>query len=100
MSAPGNSVIHQAVARYSRPVAMIAPHSGCGIGTPSPTNDSPLPASSAPPNRVADRMITGAITFGRMCRSMMRDARAPIARAASTYSRCRAESTEPRMRRP
>src|SRR5438094_352918 len=78
---------------------MIAPHSGCGIGTPRPMNDRPLPARSAPPNRVADRMITGATTFGRMCRSMTRLARAPIARAASTYSRWPAERTEPRTRR-
>src|SRR3989475_620017 len=77
---------------------MIAPHSGSGIGTPRPMNDRPLPARSAPPNRVADRMITGATTFGRMCRSMTRLARAPIARAASTYSRWPAERTEPRTR--
>ena len=43
--------------------------------------------------------IARCVTFGRMCRNMMRASLAPSMRAASTYSRLLCLTTSPRIRR-
>jgi hypothetical protein len=77
----------------------IEPHDGAGGCTPSPRNESAASTMIAVERlNVACTMI-GAVTFGRISRTITRRSRAPSARAAWTNSRCVRESTLPRTTR-
>src|SRR5215831_9029705 len=83
---PGKIAIHGAdSANCTAAPRSISPHAGVGSATPSPRNVSDASARIACPRYAVSMMRYGAITFGSMCRRMMRRWRKPAARAASTY---------------
>src|SRR5687768_9142770 len=97
---PGQIAIQGARNMYVRPEPdSIAPHDGCGGGTPKPRNESADSARMMAPRPMVARMMMVAATLGRMWRRMMRGWPQPVARAASTYALDMTASVAPRITR-
>ena len=96
---PGTIVRCGAVAIRSMPSSIIVPQDGFGGRTPAPRNDSAdssriaLAISSVKNTRIVDER------FGTTSLNMIRSGPAPWARAASTNSFSRSDSTWPRIGR-
>ena len=73
------------------------PHSGVGGLIPSPRKLSAEPVMIAAAMPSVASTISGASTFGRMCRTMIAPSRQPTVRAATTNSRSFTLSTVPRV---
>lgn len=96
---PGNTAVHQLLARYPRASPNIPPHSGVGGCAPSPRKLNEAPIRIASPNPKVPSTNTVCLMFGRMCRQMIRRPDAPAACAASTYRLFAAANAEPRTTR-
>src|SRR5262245_36509840 len=87
MARPGKAVNHHALGSNCRALERIEPQLAVDGGTPNPRKlsvDSTRMAEAIP-NVAATN--TGATAFGRTCLKIVRKSEAPIARAATTYSR-------------
>src|SRR5438034_541764 len=73
--------------------------SAVGGCVPRPRNDRPAVARILAPTSRLNATMTGDSKCGSTCRPRMTASLAPSARAASTNSRSRSESTTPRTRR-
>ena len=80
----------------STPSSIIVPHDGFGGWTPAPRNDSAASSRIALAIRSVKKTITVEARFGITSVNMIRIGPAPWARAASTNSFSRSESTWPR----
>src|SRR5207247_9555627 len=82
---PGNTASHGACSKNARPVVLsMRPHDGSGGWVPTPRNVAEDSMRIALPNQIDAMIRMGAVTLGRMWRTMIRRWRQPIARAAST----------------
>ncbi|PYP09224.1 MAG: hypothetical protein DMD59_09660 [Gemmatimonadetes bacterium] len=75
------------------------PQVGSGGLMPIPRKDSDASSRSTFPTPSAAETMIGAAAFGRTWRKITRPLPAPSARAATTKSRCRSESTSARTSR-
>src|SRR5436190_24388371 len=85
IATPGHTAIHGARNMYVRPEPeSMAPHDGKGGGTPKPRNESADSARVTAPSPMVARMMTVAVTLGRIWRVMIRAWPPPSPRAAPT----------------
>src|SRR5438105_984680 len=96
---PGSSTTCGLRITNCRPVASMLPQSAVGGCVPRPRNDRPAVARILAPTSRLNATMTGDSKCGSTCRPRMTASLAPSARAASTNSRSRSESTTPRTRR-
>src|SRR5690606_28867079 len=96
MARPGQNAIHQAMPRYPRPLATIAPQVKSGGCMPRPRKLSADSARMTVAKSMADIVISVGTTSGAIWRSRMRAELAPIDRAALTNMRSRSSSTSAR----
>ena len=93
---PGTIVRCGAVAIRSTPSSIIVPQDGLGGRTPAPRNDSAASSSTAFAIRSVKNTSTVDARLGTISLNMIRSGPAPCARAASTNSFSRSDSTWPR----
>jgi hypothetical protein len=97
--APGQTEIHHAESRYSRPSWIMPPHDGVGGWIPSPRKDRVASSTIARASSSVATTIKVDVTFGRMWRMSTRGTDPPRARIALTKSRWRSDSTWDRSTR-
>src|SRR5882724_12085616 len=98
MKMPGKIAIQEAVSKNRMPSTdSIRPQDGAGGGTPIPRKLREASTRIAPLSPADATTMYGAMTFGRMCRSMMLQLAQPTACAASTKRLSLMDKTAERM---
>ena len=99
IATPGSSTTCGLRITNCRPVASMLPQSAVGGWVPSPRKDSPAVVRILAPTSRLKATTTGESRCGTTWRARISRSGLPSARAASTNSRSRTESTTPRTRR-
>src|SRR5690606_24083532 len=86
---PGKKESHQAVCRYWRPAATMAPQVKSGGWMPRPRKLSPDSERMTPAKLIAATVVSVGATSGTTCRTTMANVPTPSVRAALTNMRSR-----------